>query len=628
MVIRSLRLMKKQHLKYYLAAAVSLLTFGVYLYALHNDFVEWDDSAYVYANPHIRAFSPAFFRWAFFDFYASNWHPLTWISHALDYALWGLNPLGHHLTGNILHAANTFIVVVLVAKLLEVAEEFSGFVIPASAARRESFRTALKDSGQAGMTENGRMFSGKGALIAAATTGLLFGLHPLHVESVAWVAERKDLLCALFFLLSVRSYMSYAAKARYKSYRAYKTYSLSLCLFVLALLSKPMAVSLPLVLLILDWYPFQRIRSLKTFRDALIEKLPFIALSIASSILTVFAQKAGDAMEAMRFVPLPVRLLAGAKSLFAYLWKMILPMNLVPFYPYPNDVSLFSFGYLFALFLFVAITVICFTVARKYKLWLSVWSYYLITLFPVLGIIQVGSQAMADRYAYLPSLGPFLVAGLVAARIYKNAAALKQWKSTLRMAGIAAAVAVMVALSYGTLRQIGIWKNGLALWNYVIEEEPLKVPHAYNNRGFILLGKGLIDEAAEQFRIAISLDPGYADAYNNLCLAYKSKGLFASAIEQCRTAVGLKPDYAEAHNNLGVAYKSEGLSEQAMEQYRTALTLKPDYAEAYFNLGIIYLERGDRDMARRSFESGLRIKPDDYKAQQVLNYLIPPSGNE
>jgi tetratricopeptide (TPR) repeat protein len=281
-----------------------------------------------------------------------------------------------------------------------------------------------------------------------------------------------------------------------------------------------------------------------------------------------------------------------------------------------------SLSYFFPIILATGITITFLTISRKHKFWLAVWCYYVLTLLPVLGIIQVGGQAMADRYTYLPSLGPFLIAGAITSAVYEKVTPFKRWISILRTGGIVAAIAVAGSLSYLTIQQIGIWKDGLSLWDYVIEKEPLQVPHAYNNRGAILLGKGLISEATEHFQIAIKLEPGYADAYNNLCLAFKSKGLYGKAIEQCRTAIGLKPDYAEAHNNLGVAYKAEGLVDKAMEQYRIALSLRPDYAEALFNLGIVCLDRGDLETARWAFEAGLKLRPDDYKARQVFNRII------
>ena len=603
--------------KYYIAGSVSLITFAVYLVSLQNDFVQWDDDAYVYENPNIRSFDLRFFKWAFSSFYASNWHPLTWISHALDYAVWGLNPMGHHLTNNILHAINTFIVVLLVVKLLEIVSASSPLNSP---------HPPLKLRGGAeggGVILSG--FSDKSILIAAATTGLLFGLHPLHVESVAWVSERKDLLCALFFLLSIMMYIRYitppASPPPLNLRGGRGSYLLSLLFFTLALMSKPMAVSLPFVLLILDWYPFQRILSLKTFRKVVIEKLPFFALSLFSSVLTVLAQKSGEAIVSIEAVPLSSRMPVAFQSLVLYLCKMLLPLNLLPLYPYPQNVIFFSLEYLVPMLLVTGITAACALVVRKNKLWLSVLFYYLITLLPVLGIVQVGGQAMADRYSYLPSIGPFLIAGIMTSRIYNTAAAARQWRLLLKMGGVVAASTLLALLSYASVQQIGIWKNGLVLWSYVIEKEPLNVPRAYNNLGYIFLREGQIDNAIAHFRTAIDQDPAYAHARNNLCIAYKSYGLYDKAIEQCRIAIGLKPDYAEAYNNLGIAYKYMGLDDKAMELYRKALSLDPDYAEAFFNLGIVYLDKGDMDMARRAFESGLKIKPDDLKARQVLDSI-------
>ena len=591
---------RRIQVKYGLAAAIAFLTFLVYLPALRNNFVNWDDSFYVFENPFIRSIDLSFFRWAFFSFHAANWHPLTWISHALDYAVWGLDPMGHHLTNNLLHAVNTFVVVLLVVRLVETA------VVNSSASADPP------GTGDSRFTLENPRFT----LIAAGTTGLLFGLHPLHVESVAWVAERKDLLCALFYLLSIMMYV------RYRSHKTYMTYFLTLAFFILALLSKPMAVSLPVVLLILDWYPFEKIRSLRTLLNALLEKLPFIALSVGSSILTILAQKAGAAMTFNTYVPLWARLLVSFKALVAYLWKMVFPLHLMPFYQYPLQRELWSSEYLIAAVAVAGVTVYLLALPRKRKLWPAAWGYYVVTLLPVLGIVQVGGQAMADRYTYLPSLAPFLIAGVLASQLYIKGMPPGKWKLVRQTGSALAGVAVVVSLACVTVLQISIWRNDLSLWTYLIEHEPLQVPHAYNNRGFTLLKNGAITQAIEDFQIAVRLDPTNWEPHNNLCLAYKSKGLYGNAKEQCQTAITLRPDYAEAHNNLGVVYSKEGRYDQAVEEYRKALKLKPDYAEAFFNLGIVYKEIGDRDMARRSFEAGLKIKPDDYKAQQVLNDIM------
>jgi hypothetical protein len=622
---------RRQNLAYYLAALVSLSTFVLYVPSLQNEFVGWDDGAYVVNNPFVHSLNEALLKWAFFDFYASNWHPLTWISHALDYAIWGLNPVGHHLTNNILHALNTFLVVLLAVRLLE------GWKV------------------KAGPEGRGAFLDERGILITGVVTGLLFGIHPLHVESVAWVAERKDLLCALFFLLSIMAYVKYATTTAFNQetefhhrgtetqresktqilnspysvplrfcgpFPLHKYYLSALAFFILALMSKPMAVSLPAVLLILDWYPFGRIASFKTFRTSFTEKLPFIALSLASSVLTILAQKAGGSIAAITVLPFSTRMLVAAQSLISYLSKMILPLNLIPIYPYPRNVSFLSFEFLAAVFLVTGITAACAVMLRKEKLWAAVWLYYVVALIPVIGIVQVGSQPMADRYTYLPSLGPFLMAGLITAGLYGKVWTSGKGGALLKMGSIAAVSVVLALMTYTTLRQIGIWKDGITLWRYVIEKEPLKVPLAYNNGGFALMDKGRIDEAIEYFQIAIRLDPTYEKAFNNLGLAYKSKGLYDKAAEEFMTALRLKPDDPEVHNNLGVAYRYKGMYEEAIEQHRIALNLNPAYAEAHFNLGVIYLESGAFDKAREEFEAGLKIKPDDQKARQVLRNIL------
>ena len=546
---------RKLDFKYLVLISFSFITFIVYLSTLRNEFIEWDDRDYVFKNPFIRSFNIVFFRRAFFDFHSGNWHPLTWISHALDYAFWGLNPLGHHLTNNILHAVNTFLVMFLIIKLLETARE----------------RTV-----QAGLSE---FLTERTVLIAAGVTGLLFGLHPLHVESVAWVSERKDLLCALFFLLSIIQYTNYVrsggnerASTKPSLYLSNKNYLLALAFFILALLSKPMAVTLPFVLLIVDWYPFNRVTSLGTFRSVLIEKLSFVALSIASSIVTVFAQH--DSMTSTAVVPLSTRLLVAVKSLIYYLWNMIWPLNLVPLYPYPKVVSLLSFEHLSAIALVIGITVGCIVFVKKQRVWLTAWGYYVVTLIPVIGIVQVGYQSMADRYTYLPSLGPFLIMGLGAAWIFTKMTPVKKGRVIAQSFGITLALFIFVPMTSVTLKQIGIWRNSFVFWDYVIKNETTGNPIPYFNLGVTYEISGQLDQAMKQYQTAIDLDPYYVQARNNLGVSYVKQGSLDQAIEQYEIAIRVDPSFAQAHNNLGEAYLKKGLREQAVEHFRIAVNLE------------------------------------------------------
>jgi Tfp pilus assembly protein PilF len=545
-----------RRVQYYFAASVSLITFIVYLSSLDSDFVEWDDPVYVLDNVHIRSLDHAFFKWAFLDFHASNWHPLTWASHALDYAIWGLDPLGHHLTNVILHSINVFAVVVLAARVLRGYQK-----------RMPAHRASP-------------VLDERRTLIASGVTGLLFGLHPIHVESVAWVAERKDLLCALFFLLSMTAYVKFRLRADAAtaqndpaSRRIKGQYLLSLGLFTLALLSKSMAVTLPVCLLLLDWHVFRRITSRRTFRDAFVEKLPFFALSLASSVLTIAAQGGGGSIAPIEYAPLSTRVLVAAKALMAYLGKMTVPLHLSPFYPYPQDVSLSSFEYLSPIVLVAGITMTSMAVAKRQGVFVSVWFYYVVTLLPVLGIIQVGNQFMADRYSYLPSLGPFLLMGLMAAWISKNVDALERWKLPVRIVCIAVAFSVLISLAYATVRQVGVWKNSIELWGHVIKNEPVRAPLAYYNRGVVYAKTGQFDRAIDDFTKTIILDPSDYLAYYNLGVLYGSAGSYDKAIDYFNITIGINERYDAAYVQRGIYYARTGKRERALADYQMACDL-------------------------------------------------------
>lgn len=585
-------MLRTRYTKYCLASSVALITCLVYLPALRNEFVNWDDGQYVFANFFIRSLDASFLRWAFLDFHVSNWHPLSWISHAIDYALWGLNPLGHHLTNIGLHAANTALVVLVVLKLMWSAKE--------------------------GTPPNTSplFMSDRAILIAAGTTGLLFGIHPVHVESVAWVAERKDLLCALFFLLSVMMYLKAVMRMGHgaEGTRLTPGAMLSvLCLFVLALMSKPMAVTLPVVLLILDWYPFNRIRSFQTFWTACIEKIPFFALSFLSGILTILAQKKGDAVTSLDVVPLHIRLLVAIKSLAAYLGKMLLPLNLNPFYPYPGDASLSSAKYLWALALVIVITTACALLARNQKLWMSAWAYYVVTLTPVLGIIQVGSQAMADRYTYLPSLGPFLVAGICLAWSTQKVNAVK--RSTLSTAlTVIIVLFLTVSLSYLTVEQIAVWRNSIALWTNVIEKGTDKAPLMYVNRGAAFEKIGMLDKAIADFERAVALDPAAYRAYISLGTAFETMGQLDKALENTEKAIALNPASFMAYRNRGILNEKMLRLDSAIADFSQAINLKPTYYEAYNNRGLIYAKTGQFDKAIADYIEAIAVNPRYFNA--------------
>jgi tetratricopeptide (TPR) repeat protein len=600
---------------WYLAGATAFLTLLVYLPTLQNKFIELDDAAYIRDNPYIRSFNLDLVRWAFFRFYAANWHPLTWISHALDYALWGMNPLGHHLTSIIIHAINTFLVVLLSAQLL-----------------RSVRKRAL--SGPSSWFLNDRSI-----LIAAGITGLLFGIHPVHVESAAWVAERKDLLCALFFLLSLMMYVKYgdgqqtagsvrvlkdrerfldgeSGKEGQKRSFFDKYYLLALGFYIFALMSKPMAVSLPVVLLILDWFPGTRIRDGRSAWDALAEKLPFVVLALGSSVLTVLAQKAGGALVTTQLVPLSERLLVGGRSLMGYLGMMLFPRHLVPYYPYPalSEISVFHVKYFLPLLLIFGVTATCIRTARNQRIWLAVWAYYVITLLPVLGIVQVGGQAMADRYTYLPSLGPFLLAGLGGAFVYSRAFT-RSWPPRVVMGvSFSVGIAGVLLLSAATVRQIGIWKDSMVVFNEILANESRPSPMVVFHRGVAYERAGNMEKAIDDYSHAIELFPPYYEAFFGRGTAYERVGRLDLALSDYSKAISLRPDSYEAYTNRGLVNKKLDRRREAFSDLEQAVELDRAAGKAYLNLGILYTEEGSYARAIESFSHAIDADPLDAEA--------------
>jgi hypothetical protein len=460
-----------------LALLVSFITVLVYLPVLQNDFVNWDDNLFVYENTHIQSIDIEFFKWMFTTFLSELWAPLTWLSHATDYAIWGLTPSGHHLTSIMFHGLNTFLVVILVARLVYYVTG-RNLEPPDNRINRHPYHTAL---------------------ITGITTGFLFGLHPLHVESVAWVSERKDVLYSFFFLLSILSYVNYTSFEKQNQKILY--YSLSLICFIFSLMSKAMAVTLPAVLIILDFYPLKRLDFKSLFishRKVLIEKIPFFALSLALLVVTVIANKAEEGIVSPELLTLDYRILVAFRAIGFYLFKMIWPTDLVPLYPYPSEISVFMIEYAASIILFFAVTAFCVYSWRKQKVWSAVWIYFLVTLLPVLGIIQIGiKEAAADRYTYLTSLGPYLLIGLGAARLFEKNKRTNIGSITKRLSCIILLIIISASLSYLTINQIRIWKNSITLWNKMIQVYPDSSHIAYYNRGKAFEASGNYIQAIE-----------------------------------------------------------------------------------------------------------------------------------
>lgn len=500
------------------AVAAGALTFVLYLPSLWFDFVNWDDPAYIIDNPYIRTLNADLLVKAFATTLVGNWHPATVVSYALDYALWGLNPAGYHLTNSVLHSANAGLVALLTVR---VASAVSGY----------------------GMT----------ALASGLLSGLVFGFHPVHVESVAWVSERKDVLGALFFLLSVLSYLGYARSSSRSSYAA------SIGLFALGLMSKPMVVSLPLVLIVLDMYPLRRLDG--GWQRRLLEKTPFFILSLFSAALTLWAQK--GAMASVADIGLHGRLLTALKAYTFYMGKMIAPVGLLPLYPHPVEVRAMSAEYIFPAAVFLSITLLSVYAFRRNRAFAAVWLYYVLTLLPVSGLVQAGVQAAADRYAYLPSVAPTMLASFAAAHFCAGLKRPVHFYSA--SAAVFFALAVLAALASA---QISVWRDSVSLWSYQIAategsgaagDNPINLL-PYYNRGLAFLYGGEYEKSIEDFTKVTDLNPGYKDAYVNRGTAYGITGRYGLAIRDFDKALLMDPADANALKNRALAY--EGMKDK------------------------------------------------------------------
>lgn len=569
----------------FLAVAIACLTFLVYMPGLGNGFVDWDDTQYVVQNTKIKSLRWELFRWALFDYKTNLWHPLTWISHAFDYAFWELNPFGHHLSNNILHAINTGIVCWLSYLLIRLGAIFN----------REP---------QLGDT--------RFLFVAAGTTALLFGLHPIHVESVAWVAERKDLLYSLFYMSATIAYLYYAESLKQgepQSWYHHRLYWLALGLFILSLGSKPMAVTLPVVLLILDWYPLRRTGQIKQTLHLFYEKTPFFVLSAAVSIITIIAQKTVGGLKSLEHATITLRITVALNSLVQYAWNIIAPIKLLPFYPYPKDASLAKPAYLLSAVIVISVTVMLVVLAKKQKLLLAVWVSFVISVFPVLGFFQAGWQSMADRFMYLPSLGPFLIAGIVCAYIWEKIASSGHNQTVLKVCFAATMLATYSAMAQLTIKQTAIWKSSVTLWEYNLTRAVKIYPEALFLRGSAYRDAKQYDKAIEDFSKAISLDTTYALAYIERAGVLLDKKNYALAIEDAGRGLRLDPKLEYGHVIRGTAYFLTGETSRSIEEYNAAIAKKPDSIPAFIGRGFANKSKGDTANAIQDYTKALSLDP-------------------
>jgi len=585
-------------------SALVLIVAAIYGRTAGHPFINFDDNVYIYENPHVlHGFSWAGVRWAFTAFHAANWHPLTWLSHMLDCQLFGTTQAAagaHHLVSAAFHAANSALLF--------------------TALRRMTARRWPS------------------AIVAA-----LFAVHPLRVESVAWACERKDVLSGFFFMLTLLAYASYARRPRRSAYL------LALGATVLGLLSKPMLVTIPVILLLLDHWPLARRSREWPWRRLLLEKVPFLAAAAAASVLTVIAQKNAGAISNLQALSPGWRLVTAALAGVTYLWKTLWPSRLAVHYMHPAflgaDLRPYALAAAVALLGLLIVTVIAVRTRSREPYVLTGWLWYLVMLAPVSGLVQVGNQFWADRYAYLPLIGMYVMA------VWALADLAARSPRTQLAAGAVAGVAIAgyAAAAYAEvghwqdgrvlferalevnrgdwamqnnlgvmLSKAGGWKEGRALFEHALEARPNDWV-IENNFGVLLSNEDPASmDARRHLERAVALQPADAGAHHNLAAVLYEQGDDAAARAEWETALRLKTDYADPHIGLGSLEMRAGQFDEARRQYESALQLEPNNADAHAHLGLVLAGTNHLDEARREFERALALNPGSYVAENGL----------
>ena len=567
-------------------AAIALAVFGR---TFHYGFINFDDDQYVYENAEVAGGLTlkgvaAMFTHVRCHFY----HPLTMLSLMLDYQLHGLHAGGYHLTNVLIHTASAVLLFLILRRMT-------------------------------------------GALWRSAFVAAVFAIHPLRVESVAWVAERKDVLSGFFFMLTLWAYARYVEKSKVQSPKFRVWYGLMLLSFTLGLLSKPTLVTVPFVLLLLDYWPLDRFGlstlnsdesragpqlSTKRALWLVLEKIPLFALSAAASVMTVMAE--GAAVVPTKGLSLVDRIGNSIMSYVTYLRQMVYPADLVPFYPFPVG-DMFGWKIILALVLLVAISAVAIAGWRKRPYLLVGWLWYLGMLVPMIGIMQIGGFAHADRFTYLPMIGLSVALTWAAADLCAG------WHHRRVVLGGCATI-ILVALIFRAHAQTAYWRNGESLWTHTLActSDNFIGHYALGNA---LLKKGSVDEAIAHYQKALQINPNDANACYSLGNALLQNGNVDEAIIQYQRALRIKPDYAEAYINLGNALLQKGNVDEAIIQYQMALQIKPDNEEAHINLGNALLKKGNVDEAIIQYQIALQIKPDYAEAHNSLGNALRKKGN-
>ena len=558
-------------LRWSLPVAIAVATAAVFAGALQNGFVNWDDDLNFTDNPDYRGLSSAHLRWMLSTLHGGHYQPLVWLTFGLDHAAWGMEPAGYHATSLAVHVVNTVLVFGLIRVLLR-----------ARPGRTDPLATEL----------------------GAAAGALAFGLHPLRVESVAWLSERHGLLAATFSLLAVIAYLR-AHEPRRADHRGSGWLVASVACFALSLLCKASAMALPLVLLVLDAYPLGRLsRDGPGWRRALTEKIPYFVLVAAAIVVSaIVVAEAPASRELAEHGPVQ-RLAQAAYGLTLYLWKSLLPLGLSPLYPLERDLDPSRARYLLSAVAVLGITFALAALRRRWPAGLAAWAAYVLILLPLLGLVQRGPQIAADRYTYLASI-PWIV--LLAAGLERlwGAAPRATWRAATALAATATVLGVLGAL---TVRQVAVWRDSLTLWDHAIRVDPANAI-AYLNRGWARHLHGDRVAAILDYGRAIRFDPHDALAFNNRGSARRELRDLGGALADLNAALRLKPDFGLAYYNRGIVFQARGDLDAAIADYDAAIRLRPDDPGAYNNRGNARLAKGDLVGARADFDEAVRRGP-------------------
>lgn len=548
---------------------------GTFFPAIHNGFV-YDDTAYVLQNRHVLSgLNWQSMKWAFTNLEAGFWHPLTWWSLLLDFRLYGLEAWGYHLTGIVLHGANTVLLFLVFHRMT-------------------------------------------GATWRSAFVAALFGLHPLHVESVAWIAERKDVLSTFFWMLTLLMYVRYVEQSKTRCPKSRVAYGLALVFFVCGLMSKTMVVTLPLILLLLDWWPLRRYSlssiSLQpsSIRRLLCEKVPFLATALVCGVLTIYAEKGIGALATRTENPLPGRVHNALRSYVCYLYQTFWPADFAVYYPYPPTFPLWAT--VGAALLLLAVSAAVWWGARRRPYMAAGWVWYVVTLIPVIGLIQVGAFSRADRFTYVPLIGVFLLLTWGAHELSAR------WRYRIVILPAFAAAAVL-GCAVLTRQEISYWRDEETLWSHAVAVTKNN-DLAHHNLACALAGQGRFDEAIRGYEEAIRMNPARADTHGGLADALARQQRFAEAIHHYEEVLRLNPGEAEAHNNLGSLLLRGGRAEEAIQHYTEALRLNAANPEPRVNLALALVTRGAFHEAADQLREVVRLNPNDASARQKLDGVL------